>query len=41
MTAGVAGQAGVREDLPVTGVSAAVYEVPTDQPEADGTLTWS
>jgi L-alanine-DL-glutamate epimerase-like enolase superfamily enzyme len=30
------------QDLPaVDGVTAAVYEVPTDQPEADGTLAWS
>jgi L-alanine-DL-glutamate epimerase-like enolase superfamily enzyme len=29
-------------DFPVVdGVTAAVYEIPTDQPEADGTLAWS
>jgi L-alanine-DL-glutamate epimerase-like enolase superfamily enzyme len=29
-------------DYPVVdGVTAAVYEIPTDQPEADGTLAWS
>jgi L-alanine-DL-glutamate epimerase-like enolase superfamily enzyme len=29
-------------DFPlVDGVTAAVYEIPTDQPEADGTLAWS
>jgi L-alanine-DL-glutamate epimerase-like enolase superfamily enzyme len=42
MTAGVA--AGVRaghEEPSVSGVTAAVYDVPTDQVEADGTLTWS
>ncbi|HXD29250.1 MAG TPA: mandelate racemase, partial [Arthrobacter sp.] len=26
---------------PVTGVSAAVYTIPTDAPEADGTTSWS
>jgi L-alanine-DL-glutamate epimerase-like enolase superfamily enzyme len=30
------------QDFPaVDGVTAAVYEIPTDQPEADGTLAWS
>jgi len=29
------------EEPAVRQVTAAVYEVPTDQPEADGTLTWS
>jgi L-alanine-DL-glutamate epimerase-like enolase superfamily enzyme len=30
------------QDFPVVdGVTAAVYEVPTDQPEADGTLAWA
>ena len=29
-------------DFPrVDGVTAAVYEIPTDQPEADGTLAWT
>ena len=26
---------------PITDVTAEVYEIPTDQPEADGTLAWS
>ncbi len=30
------------QDLPaVDGITAAVYDIPTDQPEADGTLAWS
>lgn len=34
-------QATTREFPAVDGVTAAVYEIPTDQPEADGTLAWS
>jgi L-alanine-DL-glutamate epimerase-like enolase superfamily enzyme len=30
-----------RTDTPVTGVSSRAYRVPTDRPEADGTLAWS
>ena len=30
-----------RDDPVVRSVTAAVYEVPTDQQEADGTLAWS
>ena len=28
-------------DVPVDGLDVAVYTIPTDQPEADGTITWS
>ena len=28
-------------DTPVREVTAEVYEIPTDQPEGDGTLAWS
>ena len=30
-----------RDDVTVDRLAAAVYEIPTDQPEADGTLAWS
>ena len=41
MTAQAADQATARDFPVVDGVSASVYEVPTDRPEADGTLAWS
>ncbi len=31
----------MRADAPVAALDVRVYEVPTDEPEADGTLTWS
>ena len=41
MTAQVTSSATDRDYPVVEGVTAAVYEVPTDRPEADGTLAWS
>ena len=39
---GRGGDTGAGRDFPaVDGVTAAAYEIPTDQPEADGTLAWS
>jgi len=31
----------VRADAPVDAVTAAVYQIPTDAPEADGTISWT
>jgi L-alanine-DL-glutamate epimerase-like enolase superfamily enzyme len=41
VTAPTADPATSRDFPAVDGVSAAVYQIPTDQPEADGTLAWS
>ena len=41
MTDHVWAEATTRDFPAVEGVTAAVYEIPTDQPEADGTLAWS
>src|ERR1700735_4396619 len=41
MTPQAADQATARDFPVVERVTASVYEVPTDQPEADGTLAWS
>ncbi|HEX4287944.1 MAG TPA: mandelate racemase, partial [Trebonia sp.] len=42
MTAPAADRRAAVRDLPVVDrVTASVYEVPTDRPEADGTLAWS
>jgi L-alanine-DL-glutamate epimerase-like enolase superfamily enzyme len=41
MTDQVWAEATTRDFPAVEGVTAAVYEIPTDQPEADGTLAWS
>jgi len=41
VTSAVATQLFDADFPPVDGVSAEVYEVPTDRPEADGTLAWS
>jgi L-alanine-DL-glutamate epimerase-like enolase superfamily enzyme len=41
MTAQTATPATSRDFPAVDAVTAAVYEIPTDQPEADGTLAWS
>ena len=41
MTARVLPPAVGLEDPVVAGVTAAVYQLPTDQQEADGTLAWS
>ena len=41
MTAQAADQAAARDFPVVDGVTASVYEIPTDRPEADGTLAWS
>ena len=42
MTAPAADRQPVARDFPVVDrVTASVYEVPTDRPEADGTLAWS
>ncbi len=34
-------EAAAASGVPVTGLSAAAYEIPTDRPEADGTLAWN
>jgi hypothetical protein len=41
VTSEAAVQATTRDFPTVDGLTAAVYEIPTDQPEADGTLAWS
>ena len=41
MTDRVWAEATTRDFPAVEGVTASVYEIPTDQPEADGTLAWS
>jgi hypothetical protein len=41
VTPQAADQATARDFPVVDRVSASVYEVPTDRPEADGTLAWS
>ena len=41
MTVQAADLATARDFPVVDQVSASVYEVPTDRPEADGTLAWS
>ena len=42
MTAQAADRRAAGRDFPVVdGVTASVYEIPTDRPEADGTLAWS
>jgi len=38
---GSAGRAAGRDAAAVTGLECRIYRVPTDQPEADGTLAWS
>jgi L-alanine-DL-glutamate epimerase-like enolase superfamily enzyme len=41
MTVQAADQATTRDFPVIDGVTATVYKIPTDQPEADGTLAWS
>src|SRR5690348_56411 len=35
-----AGQGRLKTGIPVTSLDVSVYTIPTDAPEADGTLTW-
>jgi hypothetical protein len=41
MTAETAQAAAGHDSPAVEGIAAAAYEIPSDQPEADGTLAWS